>query len=202
VAADVLAQHQQRPVGAEQPGRVQPAGAGEHPLGLAQPVRQRRQHRRGDPDPVGGQVIAGPDPDRVDALLAAHPAGTGGEEVPLRAPGVGGAFQGRRDREVRRPEGGVGHVLVAHADLPQVHGRGQQALGEQEPSGQIEVIAGGTHGHGQGLAADPDLQRLLHRQQVGLGPGRAVAGGGDPLDPAPLCPGAHGFDASLAQPAP
>ena len=48
----------------------------------------------------------------------------------------------------------------------------QQALTEQEAGGQVDVVAGRAHGHGQRRPADPDLQRLLHREQVRPVPGR------------------------------
>ena len=192
VPAHVLAQHQQRAVGCEQPGRVQPASAGEHALGLAQPVRQGSQHLRGDPHRVGGDVVAGLDPDRLDALLAADAAGAGGQEVPLRPAGIGGPFDvpwercgGQRD---------IGHILVAHPDLPRA-GRVNQALAEQEARRQVDVVARGPHGHGQRDPADPDLQRLLHRQQVRPlrgGPGRGGPGPGA-ADPGTVAVGSEIF---------
>src|ERR1019366_2297606 len=42
-----------------------------------------------------------------------------------------------------------------------------QALGEQDPGGQVDVVPRGTHRHRQRLAVHPDLERLLDRQQVG-----------------------------------
>ena len=136
------------PIRSEQPGRVQAAGAGEHPLRLPQPVPAGRRDG-GDLRLVGGQVVAGADPDGVDALLAADPAGAGGEEVPLGPllghllgpPRVGGPLHLGRRRQVSQLQGRVGHVLVAHPDLPQVD-RETAALGQQEPGGQVDVVTG------------------------------------------------------------
>ena len=42
------------------------------PLRLPQPPGQGGQHRGRHPDRVGGHVVARPEPDRLDAVLAAH----------------------------------------------------------------------------------------------------------------------------------
>ena len=98
---------EQAAIGREEPGRMQSAGPGEHPLRLAQPVRQPGEHPRGHPHRVGGHVIAGPDPDRVDTVLTADAAGAAGQEVPAQ-PGIG-----QRDAGAQRD---VGDVIVAHFD--------------------------------------------------------------------------------------
>ena len=61
-------------------------------------------------------------------------------------------------------------------DLRHLLGRVEDSLGEQEPDGQLAVMAGGAHRHRDPAADAPavlvagqaDLQRLLDRQLVGL----------------------------------
>jgi hypothetical protein len=84
VPADVLAQGDQLAVHREQPGRVQSAGLVEHLLGRAQPVGQREQRRQRQPEVVPGHVVPRPGADRVDAGLAAHPAGARRVEVAVQ----------------------------------------------------------------------------------------------------------------------
>jgi hypothetical protein len=81
VPAHVLADGDQLTAGAEQPGGVQPAGTGEHPLRAAQPVRQRGQHVRREPCRVRGQRGGRQDADVLDARLPADTARAGGHEV-------------------------------------------------------------------------------------------------------------------------
>jgi len=109
--------------------------------------------------------------DRLNAFLPADPAGAGGEEVPLRTAGVGGPLHVLGQGERGRLECDVGDVLVAHADLPEVNRGLKQALTDQEAGGQVDIVAGRAHGHGQRRPADPDLQRLLDREQVCPVPG-------------------------------
>jgi len=180
VPADVFAQHEQFAVAGEQAGRVQAAGAGEHPLRLAQTAGERGEHGRGDRRVIQGQIEAGPDPDRLDAVLAAHAAGAGGDESPVR----------RRDGDVR-PRRDSRHVLIAHPDLGQVVQRGKQALGVQEPGSQVDIVAGSPHGHGQRHVTDPYFQRLLHRQQVGPLLDASVRTQPDPEHPTPRRLAAH-----------
>ena len=162
VPAHILAQHEQGAVRGEQAGRVQAAGAAEHALRVPEPVRQAGQHGRGDPDRIRGHIEGGPGPDRLDAVLAAHPARAGGEEVPGRRLRVGPGGQ-----PPSRLEGHRRDVLVAHPDLVHVIQPEEQALGEQEAGGQIDVVTWSAHRHGERRAVHPDRQRFLGREQIG-----------------------------------
>ena len=42
-----------------------------------------------------------------------------------------------------------------------------EAFAVEEAEGQVEVVTGRTHGHGERLAVDPDLHRLLDGEGVG-----------------------------------
>ena len=56
---------------------------------------------------------------------------------------------------------------------------------------ELDVVAGGTHGHGQRGAVHPDPERLLAREEVGPGraaTGPAVAGQRDPQHAPPRRP--------------
>src|SRR5204863_1056149 len=141
---------------------------------------------RGHDRRVGPEVVRRPGAHSVDARLATHAAGGGGVEV-----------AGRVHLRGRYP-GGEHHVdhvvrvrlLVAGAQLGGVHvvGAPDDALGEEEAEGKVEILAGGTHGDRQGAPgcpsgwADPDLQRLLDGDTVRTGP-RTV--GIDPQHGAP-----------------
>jgi len=88
----------------------------------------------------------------------------------------------------------VAAVARADPDLLDVAGVRHDALADQEARGQIEVVAGGPHGQREGLAADPDAQRLLGGQQVGPavpGGGLAIGGQADAQHPAPGRPSGH-----------
>src|SRR5699024_9550084 len=43
---------------------------------------------------------------------------------------------------------------------------GDDAFGDQEPGGQLHVMPGGTHGHGERLPAHADLQWLLDGEHI------------------------------------
>ncbi len=80
VAADVLADDDQRPVGVEEAGCVQAAGGGEGGLRGAQAVREL-----GDDARLDAQLALTRrrlDGDRLERALAADPAGGRGVEVP------------------------------------------------------------------------------------------------------------------------
>jgi hypothetical protein len=160
MAPNVLAQDEQRPVRGEERGGVEPAGVaeggllaagaigrGEHDLGLD----RYAQRARG----LGRRLAA----DELERALPAHPAGRGEVEAPL-ARGVAAQTAARAYLDHVR-----GQVLT------QPHGRdvlgpGDQAFAGQEPGGELLVLAGGSHGDGQGIAVDADLERLLDRQLV------------------------------------
>jgi hypothetical protein len=204
VPPHVLAHRQQVTGRREQPGRVQPAGPVEHPLRGPQGTGQRGQDLRRDPRGIAGQVIASRDGQLGDARLPADAAGARGQEVPA-LPGADG--HPRRQRHVRD----VAEVLLlavvivpaplARADpqLPQVGRAAYDALADQEPGHQVQVVARRPHGQGQRLAADPDAERLLGGQQVsaGHGGGRRAAVQRYPQHPAPGRPSGHSVASGL-----
>jgi hypothetical protein len=85
VPADVLADGNQLAHCGEQPGSVQAAGTGEHPLRVAQPIRQAGEHGRVEVCLVGGQRRVRQHVDVLDARLPANPARARGHEA---APGA------------------------------------------------------------------------------------------------------------------
>ena len=163
--AHVLAHGQQLAVGREQPGRVQPAGAVEHPLGFAEPVRQLREQGRRHAHLVSEKIIGRTGSQVVDACLAADAAGAGREEVPAaqrRDPGS------RAQRDIGDVARGVMVVVIAvpvgaDPDRGQVGRRPDDALADQEACGQVDVIARCSHGQRERLAADPDLNDYYMR---------------------------------------
>ena len=161
----VLSQAHQLPRGIEQAGGVKAAGAVEHPLGRPQTVGQRRQQPGADGEAVVSDVEVGAGPHGVDARLATESAGGSGDEVA----GTPDRRQGRARHQVDAEHvvllGLVLRDAVADgADLARLH----EALGDEEAGGQLEVVAGGAHGDGQGVAVDADLEGLLGGQGVEL----------------------------------
>jgi alpha-1,2-mannosyltransferase len=170
VPADVLADGDQLTGRGEQPRGVQPAGTGEHPLRLTQPVRQRRQDRGGEPRLISGQRGLREHADVSDGRLAAHPARRGRHEV---APRARGNRHPRRELHVGdvadlvlvmvvMPAGGA----IAQLDLGDVRRRRDDRLARQEACRELDVIAGRPHSHRQRGAVHPDAQRLLRREEV------------------------------------
>ncbi len=152
VAADVLAGAEQLTAGGEEPGRVEAPGEREGRLSRAEQARQRR-----DDLERHGEVAV--DPGRVhrDRLERALPADTAG---------------GRRvERPLDPAEVGVGRL---HLDdvrgevLGRVGGDRLQALCQAEAERELLVVPGSAHRDGHRGAVDPDLERLLDREPVGL----------------------------------
>ncbi len=56
---------------------------------------------------------------------------------------------------------GVRREVVGHS-----RGHGLEPFGDAEPERELLVVARRPHRHGDGLAADPDLERLLDRDDV------------------------------------
>jgi len=182
VPAHVLPQTHQLTVGGEQSGRVQTSGSIEDLLAGTQPLRQSVERGRVDPDRIVGDGVPGQGAYGVDAGLAADAAGAGRVEVP-----------GRIDRRRRDPFGedhfqdvevGVAAVLGGR----DVRRAADQALGEQEPERQVDIVARGTHGHRERAAVDPDFQWLLGDQGVGTAYLVAVD---DAYHDAPVCHAPH-----------
>jgi hypothetical protein len=193
VPAHVLAHCEHVARAGEQPGRVQPAGPLEHSLRTAKRVGQPCQHAGGhlkqvliEPEPAGNAQFG-------DAGFATDAAGAAGQEV---APGA--------SRQVRA-QGHVGYVAhrvvglvvvtalaaVADPDRCDVGGCADDAFAEQEAGCQVNVVAGRPHGQADGLAADPDAEWLLCRQQVGSLADSAVVDA-DPGDSPARRPSGHG----------
>lgn len=57
---------------------------------------------------------------------------------------------------------------------------GPEAFRDAEPEGELLVVARSAHGHRDRLAADPDLERLLDRNQVALLTSTRLSDGVDP----------------------
>ena len=122
--------------------------------------RKRRDERR-----VNAEV--GIDSRRLDCdrLERAFPADA------ARRGRVEAAREARRIESVRVELDGVGGEVVREPS-----GRGPKPLRERETQGELLVVARRAHRHGDGAAADSDLERLLDGDDVA---GVAV---GDPND--------------------
>ena len=111
----------------------------------------------------------------LEPFLAADPAGRRGAEIALRLLDVGpvrhglqrhqhavaGADVTRRQRLGRRS---CRSCLGVQVD--QLVAAGDDALAEQEPGGQFEVVPRGPHGDHERAAVHPDFQRRLDRNHV------------------------------------
>ena len=165
VAAHVLAQYQQVALRVEQGCRVQSARLREARLCLPQRAFQRVQHPHGH-----SQAVAEHGPTHahtrylLDAGLAAQPARRVRIEVAAPAPRFEQAALGGRHVD----DIGGRSAVLAHAvgDVFDVVPACDHPFGEQEARGQLEIVAGGAHGHGHIFSGQPYLHRLLYRQQV------------------------------------
>src|SRR4051794_27228020 len=149
VAPDVLARVQELPVAVEEAGRVD--AAGELERGLAQTVGQRGEELARDDGPrPDDRALHG---DLLERALAAHAARRRRVEVPR----AGVAEQRALDlddvrREVLRRPGAARRV--------------DQPLAVEEAERELLVVARRAHRHGERLAVDADLERLLERDAV------------------------------------
>ena len=174
VAADVLADVAQRPVGVDGGRRVQAAGAGEDPLVLAQALRQAPAGARGQEGGTGGpSALRRPASVSTSSMLSV-PHTPQADEVAstLEVRTLGGA-SGRRGQgdgdDVELLLGRQRHV-GAVGDAGQLGAR-QHALAGHHPGRELEVVARRAHGDADplGRSAGPgqaDLQRLLGGQPV------------------------------------
>ena len=97
------------------------------------------------------------------AVDAAHAAG----RVVVVSRGVGGGAAPPVSTLTTLNSVSTARARAAVAAL--AHGRaGEQAVGEAEPDGQLEVVARRAHGGGHQRAVEVDLERLLDDQLVGL----------------------------------
>ena len=175
VPADVLAQRDERPVGGEQPRRVEAAGGTEDGLTVAEARRQREQRRRGHDRAVRDGRAA--DLHLVQRGLAADAAGRRGHEVAARdACRVQGPGQADHDVVVGA---GVG-PRIRDVDGDDVPAAVDQALRQQEPGRELRLVTRGAHGDRDvdGVlpgAAGADRHGLLAGQPVVAGLGHAGA---------------------------
>src|SRR5262249_1698636 len=72
----------------------------------------------------------------------------------------------------------VGGRTRAVPDPRDVRIGGHHSFTDEEAARKVEVVAGGSHRHGERLARHPDLQRLLYRKRV-RSRGRHPAGNPD-----------------------
>ena len=150
VPADVLAEAEERPLGVEQAGRVDPACRVERRLRLSQAVGERREH--------GG----------VDAEVALDPRrlDRNGFECALPAD----AARARRVEAAREPAGIEARRVELDRVRSEVVGEPRafrpQAFGQREAERELLVVTGRPHRHRDRPAADPDLERLLDRDDV------------------------------------
>ena len=144
---------------------VQPAGAVERGLRRAQDIGETRQSLRGQAQRIVVDAEVRLGGHRVDAGLAAHPARAGRGEIALDSGARGCDVIGEEDIDhiagVRSVRAGA---VAGRAD---VGGVMDHAFGDEEPGGELDVVAGGAHRDGQRSAVDADLQRFLGGDEVG-----------------------------------
>ena len=129
---------------------MQSACHGERALGIAKPVRKRREHVGRDPE--GALDPWRCDLYRLDRAFPAHAAGGRGVEAPLQP--------------VRVEAVGVDFDRVRREVVGDARGDGRQPFGEAEAERKLLVVARRPHRDRDGLAPDPDLERLLHGDEV------------------------------------
>src|SRR5262245_12315180 len=149
-AADVLVERDELAPRVEEPGRMQPACDRERHLLLAHSGRKPRDELRRDVSFAldGGGV----DGDRLESALAAYAAGRRRVEAasqPFRV-------EARRV-ELDRVRGEVVYLLRAART---------QSSDSAKAQGELLVVPGRAQRHGDGLACDADLGRLIDRDEV------------------------------------
>src|SRR5262249_37497512 len=198
VAPDVLAKHVERAVEREEPGGVQPSRRGEDLLASEQAPGQRGESRGVDARPA---VLGRPRAGRqgLDARLAARSARGAREH---RAPQP---LPARRETstQIARHDVALVEVLgiAADGDRADVLRPRDDALREEEPRGELLVVAGRPHRDAEGASVDPDLERLLDGDEVRArspapAPNTPLRAGDSPRRGAAL-PAAHAHDADL-----
>ena len=156
VAADVLAGQHDVAVGVERGGGVDGAGLAEQALAAEDRLPAPRRARRGA---IAGAVRR----ERhqscrqgVELIAAAQPAARRRRAQPWRRDRRRPAGLDGDDVELAVDRRAVGAVAHAGDRRP-----GEQTLGEAEPGGELEVVAGRAHRRGDDLAVELDRQRLL-----------------------------------------
>lgn len=161
VAADVFADDHQLAAFIEERSGVEAASLAEDLLVIAKARGElAEQFGRDAKRGIGRSEAA--DANGIDGCLSADAATGGSEEIALKVSGVEGTIRDvdADDVIVRRSVGLDG------ADLGDLAGRFDEALGEQESGGEFVVVAGSTHGYGQGFRVDADLERFLGCQPI------------------------------------
>ena len=129
---------------------MEAASCGKRSLSVEQPLRQRCDDRLGDEQAALDARRV--DPNRLDGALAADSARRRCIEVSADALRVESS-----GLHVDR----VGREIVGNAG-----GDRLEPFGQAEPEGELLVVAGGSHRDGDGLTADPDLERLLDGENL------------------------------------
>ena len=161
--ADVLADAEEVALGREEARGMETAGRFERDLCLSQLVREGRDDVR-----VDVQIALDArrfHRDGLERAFAAHPARRARVEGPLQR--CRAEFVGRHLDRVRRQilrQGGAARC---------------QSLREAEAERELLVVTGSAHRDSDGLAVDPDLERLLDGDRVAL---RPSAGEPDDVD--------------------
>src|SRR5713226_7081306 len=127
----------------------------------SQALRQATQDLRVEPQVRVGRLDAA-NPYLLDGSLAANAAARRRKEIPLRL------LEVERRLALELDLDHVAAVLLAGALLERADllVAPDQPFGIEEPRGQLEVMAGGPHGHGERELTDADLQRLLADQVI------------------------------------
>jgi hypothetical protein len=182
--------HQQAALEVEDCSRVQPTRAIEESLGFSQLSSKsvKRLIRNMGIGLNWGRLL----PDTLDAGFSADAAAGGSVEVPAPSLRINQGWICRID---------VHDVPFRTCIIRRAVGHGCDVCGvpddpfcEEESGGEVEVVAGCSHGDRHAAAGKPDLQWLLNDENVGSAPGRASfpgfdvgVGDGRPFDSAHGC---------------
>ena len=165
MAADVLADDEQRAGRVEEPDRVEPARLVERALSGAERGGQHREHSL-TREPSDDRIERATEP--VDRGFSADAAGAGRVHGAVRR-----TCAQRRD-PIREPR--VDRVLADDRERTQVVGAVDHPLCEQKPCREVEIVARGAHRDRGGLALDAELERLLDTHVVFGGTGGVAVG--------------------------
>src|SRR5438132_1057976 len=174
VSPDVLAQTRELTRGVEQSRRVEPSRLGEQRLVFSEPLRNRGDRLWVERGLARRNRMTDGDADGLKGGLPADAARRSHVEVAREAV--------RAELHVGPEDGAYDVVLLGDAgiravlDSRDVPLAGYDSLGEQEPRGQFEIVAGRAHRHRQGdrlslplrAALHADLHRFLRRELVRL----------------------------------
>src|SRR3954470_20947656 len=165
MTADVLAQRHQSAIEIEQGRRMKSARGVESWLRATKTLRQSANQRHLDDRFGRPQRVAGCRAERRSRGLAAHPAARARERMPLYTREID--RQSRRKHDARRAPATRAHGEDLLATTP-------EPFGEEKPGRELEVVAGCSHRHRDRRDAllcalgpfNPDLERLLDREQI------------------------------------